>query len=927
KDLVVKLPLLCFLLFFENDTFDFSFRRKWWEEEYSHSVAISVDAGDMKFTMAFVAVMLLLATVQAASPQNLGKPVQQPVQLQPQKVSANVGVRPQQAARRMQQPQPDPLDEHFDHIFNAFVEKTPGKEDSVWDRLKRNFIDEEQTRTKRSVRLLPNSLKGNLLDKVFEASTTAAHAFVKVIDKEYPTRRLLHRVDKALDLVLFRVPPLLNRLDPVLNLAASAPRYLALLEEMANTLRPVGPMIPRVNRLLGSLERIDLPTLAARADNMLIRVTNLPMERIVEGLFNTYAEVRNLGDMASQFQRLAPQLIAAFQQNRGSGSVTTTTTMATTTTEAAAGNGTSSDISTTKLPEGLINIDPRILARFEPKVLQNLNPAVFRRLTPQLIASIDPAFLNALSPGVLRNINPDVIAEVDPKFLRTIKPEVLNALPEEIIRDITPEIVKTFEPELLDSVDPELIKSLDADTIRNLLFPQNNRRSDIIKMMANRRIPPEMRTEQMLPETPRNTGDRMSRRTIWRHKEGTLIKPRLLAKVYEAVIVASKAGLKVVNKAYNVPYLLSRVHTALDITDRLPYILDRTENLFDPLDRLENYLERVRILEKNLQLTYPLLPQLPRMVDMLNQIDFLGLTRKGEKLLDRVANIPIENLVETASNLATDFKSITDLVKQAQSLIPSLIPLFLGNRGGGGSSSSSSSSSSKPASSSPPEKPDDNDESVVFFPPLDEDEEDYDDTDSKETTTSAKQTTSSVKQTSVETTQAPAASSGPKITMMVIDPSVVAKLDPKLLAQIDPKVIQNINPAVFAAITPEILEALDPEKLNQLEPKVLRNLNPEFLRKIDPKVLKAIPPSLLNSLPEELLRDFDPSLLENLDSSVFENLDPDFLKTLDAETIRAFLAPGNRRRRHDRMTSEDFFKTLYKALGPRGGKISYRILP
>jgi hypothetical protein len=316
------------------------------------------------------------------------------------------------------------------------------------------------------------------------------------MDKEYSLRRLLRKLEIVVDQQLERGTGLFDRFETALGMMSGIPRAMRSLDEITVFVRKVDPMLPRFERMMTMFEQIDTLRLVARADNFVIRLQKLPYERLVESAFNTMIDVRNMVDIARQFQRQAPQLFLLLQQQRGrpedDGSARATTATPTPD-EEDSGNA------TTSLPANLVNIDPRLLARFDAKVIRNLNPDVIRVLTPAQIMRVNATYFNRLSPSVLRNIRADVVTEIDPKMLEQVDPEILNALPGEIIRDLTPARIRELDPELLKDVDVELVRGLEPETIRALLFGETTMMSAMRRNFVEMgdKLSPEMMKKLM----------------------------------------------------------------------------------------------------------------------------------------------------------------------------------------------------------------------------------------------------------------------------------------------------------------------------------------------------------------------------------------------------------------------------------------------
>ncbi len=285
------------------------------------------------------------------------------------------------------------------------------------------------------------------------------------MDKEYSLRRLLRKLEIVVDQQLERGTGLFDRFETALGMMSGIPRAMRSLDEITVFVRKVDPMLPRFERMMTMFEQIDTLRLVARADNFVIRLQKLPYERLVESAFNTMIDVRNMVDIARQFQRQAPQLFLLL----------------------------------TSLPANLVNIDPRLLARFDAKVIRNLNPDVIRVLTPAQIMRVNATYFNRLSPSVLRNIRADVVTEIDPKMLEQVDPEILNALPGEIIRDLTPARIRELDPELLKDVDVELVRGLEPETIRALLFGETTMMSAMRRNFVEMgdKLSPEMMKKLM----------------------------------------------------------------------------------------------------------------------------------------------------------------------------------------------------------------------------------------------------------------------------------------------------------------------------------------------------------------------------------------------------------------------------------------------
>ena len=306
------------------------------------------------------------------------------------------------------------------------------------------------------------------------------------MDKEYSLRRLLRKLEIVVDQQLERGTGLFDRVETALGMTSGIPRVMRNLDDVTVFVRRVDPLIPRLERMLTMFEQIDMLRLVARSDNFVIRLQKLPVERLVESAFNTMVEVRNLADIAKQFQKQAPQLFLLLQSQRGRPEDDGVRATTATPIDEEEVNGTAT------VPSNLVNIDPRLLARFDAKVIRNLNPEVIRVLTPQQIMRVNATYFNLLSPTVLKNIRADVVTEIDPKMLEQVNPEILNALPGEIIRDLTPARIRELDPALLKDVDVELVKSLEPETIRALLFGETsaNRRNFVAEM--GEKLSPEM---------------------------------------------------------------------------------------------------------------------------------------------------------------------------------------------------------------------------------------------------------------------------------------------------------------------------------------------------------------------------------------------------------------------------------------------------
>jgi hypothetical protein len=238
------------------------------------------------------------------------------------------------------------------------------------------------------------------------------------------------------------------------------PKTLTLIDRLLNVAEPVQEMLPRFDKLMDMIDQVPFVRIANRAEQLIVRVNNMPLERLAQAVLNMSEQFRNLSTFAQQAQDFTPLVLAVLAQSPGCNC-------------------------NNNLKHNATMV--ALLSRFEPKVFENLNPELVRRVTPDLVLRTDPDFVNALRPGVLRNINPDVALQVNETFLRMTDPEVLNSLPDDVIRDLTPEIVSTFDEQLLESADPELLRNLDSETIRSLLFPAPSNDHDSNSVSRNSR--------------------------------------------------------------------------------------------------------------------------------------------------------------------------------------------------------------------------------------------------------------------------------------------------------------------------------------------------------------------------------------------------------------------------------------------------------